>query len=203
MPKPVTFTDLMLAQFGFDGSALKSIQLAHHEIHEGNSFYVHLIDLTFAKNGEMGILFTAPAGDKHIHVVPQVSVTDKSTFTILEAPTIDVGNYPTNFQVPMNRNRNSPTVSIVSSVRAVPVANQISLLLDGDTTPISADGTVIHEEALGAAKNRSPGEGQRGTAEYVLKTSTTYYFRIVGDNTGTGALALDMELSWYERDSIL
>ena len=191
-----------LARFGFDGEALIGVELPHHEIHEGNSFKVDLVDLTFAKNGEIGILFTTPNTTKHLHIVPLISVTDKSTFDILEAPTIDVGNYPTNFYEPINRNRNSATASIVSSVRAVPVVNQVSLILDGDTTPVTADGTAIHTEVIGGAKNKSVGEGIRDVSEYVLKANTTYYLRIVGDNTGTGALGISMHLSWYEREAI-
>jgi hypothetical protein len=180
-------------------TAAKVISYAHHEIHGGSAFCVHLVDLTFAKDGEMGILFTTPDTLKHIHMTPLVSVTDKSTFDILEAPTLDTGNYPTTFYTPLNRNRNSSKTSVVSSVRAAPVAGQASLILDGDTTPISGDGTNIHTEVIGGAKNRAAGEGSRDVSEYILKQNTTYYFRIVGDNTGTGDLGLSMEITWYEH----
>jgi hypothetical protein len=179
--------------------SLQTISYGHHEIHSGSSFSVHLFDLTFAKNGEMGILFTVPNTTKWIHVIPLVEVADKSSFEILEAPTLDVGNYPTTFYEPINRNRNSTNDSVVSSVRAAPVVNQVSLILDGDTTPVSADGTVIHGEVIGGAKNKTAGGGVRDIAEYILDQGVTYYFRVVGDNTGTGALGLSMELSWYEH----
>jgi hypothetical protein len=180
-------------------TAAKVISYAHHEIHSGSAYCVHVVDLTFAKNGEMGILFTTPDTLKHIHMTPLISVSDKSTFDILEGPTLDVANYPTTFYTPTNRNRNSSKTSVVSSVRAAPVVNQVSLVLDGDTTPVSADGLNIHTEVIGGAKNKTAGEGSRDVSEYILKQNTTYYFRIVGDNTGSGALGLSMEITWYEH----
>ena len=179
--------------------ALTVMEYEHHKIHNGDSFKIDLIDLTFTKNGEMGVIFTTSPTAKQMHVIPLISITDKSTFDILEGPTIDVGNYPTNFYTPINRNRNSANASLVSSVRAAPNANEVSLVLDGNTTPISADGINIHSEVIGGAKNKSASEGVRGLAEYILKAGTTYYFRVVGDNSGTGGLGFSMELSWYEN----
>ena len=180
-------------------NTLNTIEYEHHEIHSGSMYAVHLKDLTFAKDGEMGVIFTTPDTTKWLHAVALVQITDKSSFDILEAPTIDVGNYPTNFYVPINRNRNSGNTSAALSVRAAPNANEVSLVLDGDASPVSADGTVIHTEVIGGAKNRASGEGVRSTSEYILKQDTTYYYRITGDNTGTGALGLSIELIWYEH----
>ena len=186
---------------GVDASTntLQTIAYEHHEIHSGSTFCVHLADNIVAKNTEMGVLFTTPAGTKWLHLVYQVSMADKAIFDILEAPTIDTGNYPTTFYTPINRNRNSLTESIVSSVRAAPVVNQVSLILDGNTSPISADGTLIHTEIIGGAKNKSATDGHSHADEYILKANTTYYFRVVGDNTGAGNLQFSMELIWYEH----
>lgn len=202
-PKVVGFTDAFLAQFDFDGDALVDIDGPHHWIHRGWAFSINIADATFQKNGEMGVIFTTPAGDKEIHMVVLLTVDTKSMFDILRAPTIDVANYPSQFQTPINRNENSDTASIISSVRAVPVVNEVGIILDGDTTPITANGTVIHTEVIGGAKNKDFGDGIRSVSERVLKADTIHYFRVVGDNTGTDNLGLSMELVWYEKDSIL
>ncbi|MCP4178092.1 MAG: hypothetical protein GY756_10020 [bacterium] len=160
---------------------------------------MHLVDLTFSKDGEMGILFTTPPGLKWLHLVYQVNVADKSTFDILENPTIDVGEYPTTFYTPLNRNRNSSKVSIVSSVRATPNVNEVSLIVDGDGSPVSANGLVLHTEILGGKKGKTASDGHSHTDEYILKANTTYYFRVIGDNTGSGNLQFSMELIWYEH----
>jgi hypothetical protein len=179
--------------------SLQIVDYAHHEIHSGSTFAIHLADATFAKAGEMGVLFKTPAGTKWFHLVYAIDVATKSIFDILEAPTVDTGNYPTTFYVPRNRNRNSDKISTAISVRGTPAANEVGLILDGDTTPISADGLVLHTEVIGGAKNKTASSGHSHDDEYILKADTVYYFRVKGDDTGTADLQLSMELIWYEH----
>lgn len=180
-------------------SALASMTYPHHEIHEGSAFAVHHYELDFDKASEIGVLFTTANTTRWIHVVSLVGVGTKALFEILRAPTIDVANYPTTFYVPRNRNENSPTTSNVSSVRAVPVVNQVSLKLKADASPITADGFCLHAEAFGAKKGKTMMSGIRDSEEYELLQNTTYYFRILGANTGDDDVAATMELSWYEH----
>ncbi len=188
-------------QAGIDDSthSLQIVDYAHHEIHSGSTFAVHLADNTFAKNGEMGVIFKTPAGAKWFHCVYAVDVAAKSYFDILEAPTVDTGNYPTTFYAPRNRNRNSIKESTAISVRGVPAANEVGLILDGDTTPISADGLVLHTEIIGGKRNKTASDGHSHDDEYILKADTVYYFRVVGDNTGDPNLQISMEIIWYEH----
>ena len=180
--------------------SIQTIEYEHHEIHSGSTFCVHLADNQVAKDTEMGILFTTPAGTKWFHLVYSVDMAARAVFDILEAPTIDVDPDLTNFYTPINRNRNSDNESTASSVRATPVANQVTLILDGDASPISADGTVIHTEILGGAKKgKTAADGHSHTDEYILKAGTTYYLRVKGDNTGDANLQMSMEAIWYEH----
>ena len=182
--------------------SIQIIDYAHHEIHSGSTFCVHLADNAVAKDTEMGCIFTTPSGDKWFHCVYSVDMGAKSTFDILEAPTVDVVPDLTNFYVPRNRNRNSDTVSTALSVRATPVANQVTLILDGDASPISADGTVLHTEIIGGAKKgKTASDGHTHDDEYILKADTTYYFRVTGDNTGDANLQMSMEIIWYEHSN--
>ena len=183
-------------------NSLQTIEYEHHEIHSGSTFCVHLADTQVAKDTEMGVIFTTPAGDKHFHFVYSVDIAARATFDILESPTIDTGNYPTTFYTPRNRNRNlaASKVSTALSVRAAPAANEVSLILDGDASPISADGLVLHTEILGGAKKgKSASDGHSHSDEYMLLADTTYYCRVVGDNTGDANLQMSMELIWYEH----
>jgi hypothetical protein len=195
----ISDTESRVARIDPSTGSLQIVEYAHHEIHGGSTYAVHLADATFAKDGEVGVIFTTPAGAKWFHLVYSVEVSDKSIFDILEGPTVDVGNYPTTFYAPRNRNRNSANESTALSVRAAPAANEVSLILDGDTTPVSADGLVLHSEVIGGAKNKSGSDGHSHGDEYILKADTTYYFRVVGDNTGSGDLGLSIEIIWYEH----
>ncbi len=180
-------------------NSLQNVEYSHHEIHSGSTFCIHLANLLFAKAGETGILFKTPAGTKWLHLVYSVSVETKCTFDILEAPTVNTGAYPVAFYEPRNRNRNSDKESTILSIRAAPVVNQASIIVDGTATPISADGTVLHTEVIGGKRGKTASDGHSHTDEYILKADTVYYFRVVGDDTGTSNLGMSMELIWYEH----
>ena len=187
---------------GIDSStnALEIIDYAHHEVHSGSTFCVHLADNMVGKNTEMGCIFKTPAGTKWLHCVYSVDMGAKTIFDILEAPTIDVTPDLTNFYEPRNRNRNSIKESTILSVRATPVANQATLILDGDDSPISADGTVLHTEVIGGAKKgKTASDGHTHDDEYILKADTVYYFRVKGDGSGDDNLQFSMEIIWYEH----
>ena len=179
--------------------ALTSVTYPHHEIHEGSAFAVHHYELDFDKASEIGVLFTTANTTRWVHVVSLVGVGTKALFEILRAPTIDVLNYPVAFYVPRNRNENSATTSGVLSVRAAPVVNQVSLKRKADASPITADGFCLHAEAFGAKKGKTMMGGVRDSEEYMLLQNTTYYFRILGNNTGDDDVAASMEITWYEH----
>ncbi len=183
-------------------NSLQIVDYAHHEIHSGSTFCVHLADTAVGKSTEMGCLFKTPASTKWFHLVYSVDMGAKATFDILEGPTIDVDPDLTNFYTPRNRNRNlaATKVSTALSIRATPVANQVTLILDGDASPISADGSVLHTEVIGGAKKgKTASDGHTHDDEYILLADTVYYFRITGDGTGDDNLQMSMELIWYEH----
>lgn len=183
-------------------SALATTTYPHHEIHSGSAFAVHHYELDFDKASEIGVLFTTANTTRWVHVVALVGVGTKALFEILQAPTIDVANYPVAFYAPRNRNQNSATTSGVLSVRAAPVVNQVSLKRKADAAPITADGVCLHAEAFGAKKGKTMMSGIRDDEEYVLLQDTTYYFRILGNNTGDDDVAASMEITWYEHTNV-
>ncbi len=174
------------------------IDNAHHRIHDGDSFSVSHYEADFDKIDIFGVLFTTPDTLKRIHMFPIVYAGSASLFEILEAPTLDTGNYPTVFSTSINRDRNSSTLSTVLSVRAAPVVNRVSLKRPADVTPISADGTIIHAEMIGSSK-QGGGSGGRDNNEYILKQNTTYYFRLSGSAGGADNSVGSIILSWYEN----
>ena len=174
------------------------IDYAHHQIHEGNSFSISHYEADFDKIENFGVLFTTPNTLNRIHMFPIVYAGAASLFEICEAPTLDTGNYPTVFSAPINRDRNSSTVSTLLSVRAAPVVNRVSLKRPGDGIPVTADGTIIHAEMIGSSK-QGGGSGGRDNNEYMLKQNTTYYFRLSGSAGGADNTVGSIILSWYEN----
>lgn len=183
-------------------AAREIVEHPHHEIHAGSAFSIHIDEADFDKSSEIGILFTTPNTAEWCHLVPIIDCGTIARFQILRGPTLDTENYPTTFYVPRNRNENSEHPSAVLDVRAVPVVNSASLKLKADTTPISADGFVVHTEIVGTGK-KGGGVGSRQTDEYVLKQNTTYYFRLLGLGTGSDNSVASMEITWYEHTNVV
>lgn len=181
--------------------AMKTVTHAEDETHEGYSFKADVYEADFDKADEIGILFITPNTASRFHCIPLVYASSAAVFHILEAPVIDVGNYPTTFYTPINRERNSSQVSTVRSIRAVPIVNRVSLKLKGDATPITGDGIVLHAEVLGAGK-KGGGGGMRDTDEYILKQNTNYYFRLAGTANGADASVVSLHVNWFEHTDL-
>jgi len=197
-----TGTSFQLARLDKSSFALKTTSHAESETHEGHSFKVDIYEADFDKVDEIGILFTTPNSASRLHCIPLVYASSAAVFHILEAPVIDIGNYPATFYTPVNRNRNSSIVSAVRSIRATPVANQVSLKLKADAaSPITGDGTVIHAEVIGAGK-KGGGGGMRDTDEYLLKQNTNYYFRLAGTVNGADASVASLHVNWFEHTDL-
>ncbi len=196
-----TGTSFQLARLDKSAFALKVVSHAESEVHEGHSFKVDIYEADFDKTSEIGILFTTPNTANRFHVVPLVFASSAAVFHILETPVIDVGNYPTTFYAPVNRNRNSSQASTVRSIRAAPVVNRVSLKLKADTTPITGDGTVLHAEVIGAGK-KGGGGGMRDTDEYILKQNTNYYFRLKGTANGADNSVASLHVNWFEHTDL-
>ena len=190
-----TFQFTMLDPSSF---AAIGIDLAHHRIHEENSFSISHYEADFDKAENFGVLLTTPNTLNRIHMFPIVYAGSASLFEICEAPTLDIGNYPTVFAAPINRERNSSNTSLVRSVQAASVVNQVSLKRPADTAPVTGDGTVIHAEMIGSSK-QGGGSGGRDNNEYILKQNTTYYFRLSGSVGGADNSVGSIILSWYEN----
>lgn len=203
LAKAMGFTgeNFNLARIDPSTLALESINIAHHKIHYGDSYCCHHYEEDFDKASEIGILFTTPNTTKFIHAIALVYCGAAALFEILEAPTVDTGNYPVTFPTPNNRNRNSSNTSGVLSVRAVPVANQASLKNKADAAPVTADGTVIHAECIGSGK-QGGGSGNRDSDEFVLRRNTTYYFRLKGTANGADNSVAAVCIIWYEHTDL-
>lgn len=168
--------------------AQATIDIAHHEIHEGDSFVAWHYGTGKNDGDTIIVAFKAPNTTKRIHVFPQAFSSGQAYFRILAGPTFtdNTGSAKTIF----NRDRNSATAPTVIDAVANPnVAGQART----DPTGL-AGGTEIYRELMGGSSPRTSGLS-RNTDEFVVKQNTLYAFIVESDAAG---LSLNLVLNWYE-----
>jgi hypothetical protein len=166
--------------------ALMTIDYPHHETHAGSAFFIKDVSTGVAINEFIEFGIVTPSGDKHAHMLFSGGGTvDGVKFEVYEGATITGGTEIT----PLNSNRNSETVSVLSlSGGAV------------DQNIASAYGTRIEYHRAGA--NQSAGDVTRDQ-EIILKANTHYVFRFTSLGNGN---YIDYSANWYEhteRDTAL
>ena len=188
--------NLLAGQFGdiptYDGSssAITGIDYAHHEIHSGSAFAVHVFDADFDGAEIISVSFKTPNTTKWSHCMALVGSSTASTFEIGEGSTVTAGTGSA--YTIINRDRNSTKASGAVDTASTPVVNKATL--NGTITNM---GTVIHGEGLGGGKNQSGGGGVRDADEYILLANTVYSFRLTNGATANGVAS--MEITWYEH----
>jgi hypothetical protein len=167
---------------------LTTIDYAHHEIHDGSSYFICTTNEDFDTAELLNITFTTPALTvAGIHILFKVSNTAASRFEILEAPTV-TANSGSALAV-YNMNRNSANVTSVKSIATVPISGATL------TSTVTVDGTVIYTDLAGLGRDGGYSE-KTHSGEIILKASTTYVFRLTG--LADNGLA-SINLSWYEH----
>lgn len=156
-------------------TTLKTIDQSHHEIHEGNHFFINN-HMDLPNGGSIAFLIETHATVAcHLfwefknEVEAEYLVKREITYNTLGAT---VG--------PENNNQNSATISnmIVS------------------TNPLTVTGgATIGDHRLGSG--RDEGGASRVDREIVLKKSSNYYFKFTNRTLGTTNL-LNWEFYWYE-----
>jgi hypothetical protein len=180
---------------------IKTIDLAHHEIHEGHAFLASYTVTTAATDAHRSGLYlkTPAAASGYCHAIISFACSTAATYRICEAPTI-AANVGTHTPVPYNRFRNSTVASGITNNATSPAANKFTTLTEaqiaGDGT--WATGTVLQSAPLRVGDSTKPAGGvARDTEEWILKADTAYVFLIT--NTAAGANAHYIEVDWYEE----
>ena len=150
---------------------LRTIEIEHHEIHEGESFSA-VYQATKDDAETLDLQITTPATE-YLHSVLEASSTLEAEVALYEAPTTSGGTAVTAY----NRNRNSQNVA------AATVAH---------TPTVSAVGTLLAATTIGTGK--SVGGNLRGISEWILKPSTKYLLRITSGSNGN---IITATLDWY------
>lgn len=165
---------------------------AEHQINEGNAFHVHYSVTTAATDDHRtGIAFKTPNTTKYGHLVAMFSASAAAEFIINEAPTLGVPAAGVDLAI-KNRNRNSATASVMSSLETVPTVASVSTFTEAEmaTATVSAGTELDHVFLAG-------GNGPFVLPKFVLKANTIYLFYLI--NTGANANTHSIHLDWCEH----
>ena len=175
------------------------IEYEHHEIHDGDSFTVH-VDNTCTNTGEMTVLaFNTANTNTLVHLVASGTASAAATFQIIETPSIDVDEATGQF-TPYNRYRSSTNASGVLSIKTVPVVSEVSYYYEIQAATANITKTIaLWTEVLGAVGNPTTksGGGTRGQNEFILAKNTQYCVIMMSNDDNDNIH--HMTLSWYEH----
>ena len=165
-----------------------SIDVAHHEIHEGDTYSASLAD-TSAASGEyvQGYILTpaVTVPQKRMHMILSHEGSGLHSFTITDGVTFTSGGAAA---TAVNRRRDSANTADAQAVR-----------VGGDNMPggllVYTGGTVIWSEAAGAG--RGSGSSSRGIEEWILAPNETYMFELMSGATST---SIAIQATWYEHE---
>lgn len=156
--------------------AMPTVEYAHHEIHEGDHYFVKgWMDLTNAQ--VFDFLATTPDTLKWAHMLVAFSSESEAHVTIYEGTTTSADGTAV---TAVNRNRNS--------------TNTAGLVVT-HTPTITDVGTQIVSYKMGSMQ-KSGGEA-RGNNELILKQNTKYLIRITNDTALNNWF--DYLADWYEH----
>lgn len=182
-------------------NTIQTIDYSHHEIHAGSAFTCHFSQTAPTAVGEMTIIaFNTPATAPYVHMFAEFSSTAASTAAIYEVADLDVDE-GTDLAI-YNRDRNSATVSTVSTIETVPEEGKATSYTVAQAAGATlSTATPLYLKYLGsAAAGADTGGEHRDAHEFVLKHSTQYAFVIT--NTTADDNTHNIVLNWYEHTNI-
>ena len=164
-------------------TAFKTIDYAHHEIHEGKHFKAGFQDTSMATDDVINLLFITPDSETYAHWVLKGQSTGAVVIELYEAPTTTA---------------NGTAVTVVNRDRNVVGTANTTLVYH--TPTVTAVGTKLVEKWMGnEGFKESIGGEQRGDSELILKANTKYLVRLTAVSDGIkGAIGGD----WYEHESV-
>ena len=168
------------------------IDVAHAEIHEGDSFHCGGVDTAMDDTHTLIIAFKTPAGAKRVHLFHNFVTLTGGHLAIIEGPTWT--NQTGTKQPIHNRKREASMDSsglLEDQAQAGFLASDNMIL---NVTGLSG-GTTIHIHYAFGLKNKFSGEG-RGTAEWILKPDTRYAIKFTST---AGRPAAQIMLDSYEH----
>lgn len=169
-----------------------TIDVAHHEIHEGESFHCDVVDITLASAATMILAFKAPSGTKRVHMVYRFITLTGGHVEIIRGPTWD-NQTGTKKAITNDKDESGMASSgiLEDQAQASFVASD-NMIENPDSV---AGGTVIRTIYAFGQKNQFAAAA-REVAENVLRPDTQYAVKFISDAASNKA---QMILDWYEH----
>lgn len=162
--------------------ALKTIDYAHHEIHDGSHFKAGYQDITMDTDDIIALVFTTPDSTKFMHWTMTAQTTGAATIQLFSGPTLSAEGTAV---TPFNRNQNSDKESVMV-VRHTPT--------------ITLNGTKISEKWVGGVGFKETIGGEtRGSSEIILKRNTQYLILCTANADG---IKCAIGGDWYEHTNL-
>lgn len=171
-----------LAPFDEDTGAAITIDVVHHETHEGEMWHAESTSASVANNASVDLLFHAGGGVEP-HSVFEVLAGGQVTVSLYESPVISntgiaLAYYNMNRTITETAHSQIYLTPVLTSTGSVALVN--ARLLPGGTSP----------------QTRVGGGIRQGT-EWILAPGKYYLLRVT--NTSGSATAVNMIMEWYEE----
>lgn len=150
----------------------------HHEIHEGDAYYITYVATGVASGSNADLLLLPPNTTTRCHLVWSVDTNEETEFYLYEAGNVTGGTAVTAY----NHDRNS--------------ANAATLAVT-HTPTVTTTGTLIYHNYQGLTGGTTHfGSQERREQEMIMKQNTTYLFRVTSRGAGND---ISIYISWYEH----
>lgn len=176
---PLQTPEVIAVEVDNIGPWLCTIDVGHHQTHEGDGFSCIHTDSTLADGETIVILLKNPAAN-YPHLLWHATCPSAFTVALYENPTVSVAGDGTAVTL-FNRNRNKTSITPLLAVYHTPTTTN--------------NGTLLEQFYIGGGAQRAGGDN-RATSEWVLKANEDYLLIITSRANGnSGAVVLD----WYEE----
>lgn len=163
-----------------------TIDVAHHEVHEGDAFFRRVYDEDAAIGDVIQIYLITPASaipQKRIHLIVSHEASGEHLVKIIEGVTLSTGGADAGA---FNRNRGSVKTTATQAFKVGSDKGTDAMTYSG--------GTTIDIMQLGSG--RTLGGESRGVNEWVLAPDTTYMFEVEAAAAG---IYMWLSVDWYEH----
>lgn len=177
-------------------AALNSIDFAHHEKHEGNSFESGAVDETLADNETIILAFKTMTGTKRAHIFfgfhtlvgGDLAVWEEATWTTNTGTLIPI--YNDKREVSMNSS------GLLEDKTATPTFTATNNILLNPTGLGTGSAINIYPRYAWGQRNQILAGGERDIEEKILKPDTQYAVVFTADG---GSNKGQIILGWYEH----